>query len=640
MLHFIRERAKGFFAWLIVGLIIIPFAFFGINSYFDGGSADSVVARVDGVEITTSEFQRLYVRERTRRQEILGGNTDPALLNDVLIKRDVIDRLVNSAAVTQSAIDAGLRISDAQLRQEIVQNQQFQRDDRFDGELYARLLGSQGLTQEGFEAQIRQDLLVGQLISGITSSEFATEKELIEFAGLEGQQRDIGYMILTAKEHIEDATPTDDQVMTYYESNLDRYAITEQVSVEYLELSAQDLIDNIVVDEAALRKFYDEQQADFTANDERQASHILISVDPEAGENSDKAARDKAFAVLEKIKAGESFEALAETESDDVGTAVNGGDLGFFSRGMMVKPFEDAAFSMSVGDVSEPVRSAFGYHIIKLTDIKAQKIKTFEEMRDTLENEYRELKAEEQFYDIADQIADLTYEAPDTLEVAAQELGLTIKISPLFSRHSGDGIGANPKIRVAAFSQDVLEAGNNSEPITLKPDHLIVLRIKEHRASSHRPLEEVRDKIVQSLQREAAEEKVISKGQEIVQRATSGELTSVLAKSFNSEWHDTGFVARDESSVPSEILRAAFRINNPTQEKPSIEGLEMSSGDYAVISVNAVRSANREGKSEDGSDALDQEKNLIIRKYGSQVGNSVLQGIKKRAKIEINQNNL
>jgi len=307
MLHFIREHAKGFFAWLIVAMIIIPFAFWGINSYFGGGSADTVVAKVDGVEITTGEFQRVYARERARRQQILGGNADPAILNDVLIKREVIDRLINSTAVAQAASDAGLRISDAQLRQEIVQNQQFQRDGRFDGELYARLLGSLGLSQNGFEAQVRQDLLVEQLISGITSSEFATNKEQQEIASLESQQRDIGFIILAVKEYIDDVTPADDQIKTYYESHLDRFALSEQVSVEYLELSASDLIDNVAVDEDALRKLYEEQQAGLSMTEERRASHILISVDQEADENVEKVAREKALALLAKIRAGESF---------------------------------------------------------------------------------------------------------------------------------------------------------------------------------------------------------------------------------------------------------------------------------------------------------------------------------------------
>ncbi len=636
MLNTIREHAKGFFAWLIVILIIIPFAFWGINSYFGGGAADTVVAKVNDVEITTGEFQRVYVRERARRQQLLGENADPSLLNDALIKRDVIDRLVNSEAVAQAAAEAGLRISDTQLAREIIQNPQFQRDGRFDGELYARILNSMGLTEKEFEAQVKQDMLVEQLISGITGSEFATDKELQEIATLVNQERDIGYMILPARDFSEDITPTDEDIKAYYESNLDRFALPEQVSIEYLEISASDLLGNVDVDEEALRNMYEVQQADFIQAEERRASHILITVDPDADEATDKAARDKALKLLERIRAGESFGEIAKAESQDPGSAAEGGDLGFFGRGMMVKPFEDTVFSMAVGDISEPVRTNFGYHIIKLTDIKARQGKTFEEVRDALEQEYRELKAEDQFYDLAERLADLTYEVPDTLEVAAQELELEIKTTPLFSRHAGQGIAANPKVRAMAFSPDVMEAGNNSEPVTLAPNHVVVLRIKDHRPTSHRPLEEVKDEIVASLERDAAREKVKDLGETLRERMAAGEDPVALAREYKLEWHEAESVKRDDSSVPGEVLRAAFSVVPPASDQAGTAGVTLASGDYAVIAVKAVRSSEAAGGEEDADDF----KNLILRKYGTQIGNGTLDGIRKRSEIEIIQENL
>ncbi len=638
MMHFIREHAKGFFAWLIVILIIIPFAFWGINSYFDGGSADSVVARVNDVEITAREFQRVYVRERARRQEMLGENADPALLNDALIKRDVIDRLVNSESVAQAAIDAGLRIGDAQLAREIIQNPQFQQDGRFDGELYARLLNSMGLTEKGFEAEVRQDMLVEQLVSGVTGSEFATERELQEVAALVDQERDIAYLTLSPGDFSGEAVPTDEEIAAYYEENKDLFSLPEQVSVEYLELSATDLMDGIEVDEDALRRMYEEQEANFVQAEERRASHILITAGPDADEAADQAARDKALQLLERIRSGESFEEIAKAESQDPGSAAEGGDLGFFGRGMMVKPFEEAVYGMSIGDISEPVRTRFGYHIIKLTDIKAQQGRPFEEVRPTLEQEYRELVAEDRFYDIAEQLSDLTYEIPDTLEVAAQELELEIKTSPLFSRHAGEGIASNPKVRAMAFSPDVLEAGNNSEPVTIGTNHVVVLRIKDRRSTSHKPLEDVRDEIIASLQREASAEKARALGEEIRERMTAGEDPASLAEEYQLEWREAGFVRRDDSGVPGEVLRAAFRMMPPGQDQARIEGVELVSGGYAVVALKAVRgSAVAEGNGEESGERF---KNLVLRKYGAQAGNGVLESIRKRSKIEIIQENL
>ncbi len=638
MMHFIREHAKGFFAWLIVILIIIPFAFWGINSYFDGGSADSVVARVNDVEITAREFQRVYVRERARRQEMLGENADPALLNDALIKRDVIDRLVNSESVAQAAIDAGLRIGDAQLAREIIQNPQFQQDGRFDGELYARILNSMGLTEKGFEAEVRQDMLVEQLISGVTGSEFATARELQEVAALVDQERDIAYLTLSPGDFSGEAVPADEEIAAYYDENKDLFSLPEQVSVEYLELSAADLMDGIEVDEDALRRMYEEQEANFVQAEERRASHILIAVDPDADEAADQAARDKALQLLERIRSGESFEEIAKAESQDPGSAAEGGDLGFFGRGMMVKPFEEAVYGMSSGDISEPVRTRFGYHIIKLTDIKAQQGRPFEEVRAALEQEYRELVAEDRFYDIAEQLSDLTYEIPDTLEVAAQELGLEIKTSPLFSRHVGEGIASNPKVRAMAFSPDVLEAGNNSEPVTIGTNHVVVLRIKDRRSTSHKPLEDVRDEIIASLQRETSAEKARALGEKIRERLAAGEDPASLAEEYQVEWREAGFVRRDDSGVPGEVLRAAFRMMPPGQDQARIEGVELVSGGYAVVALKAVRdSAVAEGN---GEDTEERFKNLVLRKYGAQAGNGVLESIRKRSKIEIIQENL
>ena len=638
MMHFIREHAKGFFAWLIVILIIIPFAFWGINSYFDGGSADSVVARVNDVEITAREFQRVYVRERARRQEMLGENADPALLNDALIKRDVIDRLVNSQSVAQAAIDAGLRVGDTQLAREIIQNPQFQQDGRFDGELYARILNSMGLTEKGFEAEVRQDMLVEQLISGVTGSEFATARELQEVAALVDQERDIAYLTLSPGDFSGEAVPADEEIAAYYDENKDLFSLPEQVSVEYLELSAADLMDGIEVDEDALRRMYEEQEANFVQAEERRASHILIAVDPDADEAADQAARDKALQLLERIRSGESFEEIAKAESQDPGSAAEGGDLGFFGRGMMVKPFEEAVYGMSSGDISEPVRTRFGYHIIKLTDIKAQQGRPFEEVRAALEQEYRELVAEDRFYDIAEQLSDLTYEIPDTLEVAAQELGLEIKTSPLFSRHVGEGIASNPKVRAMAFSPDVLEAGNNSEPVTIGTNHVVVLRIKDRRSTSHKPLEDVRDEIIASLQRETSAEKARALGEKIRERLAAGEDPASLAEEYQVEWREAGFVRRDDSGVPGEVLRAAFRMMPPGQDQARIEGVELVSGGYAVVALKAVRdSAVAEGN---GEDTEERFKNLVLRKYGAQAGNGVLESIRKRSKIEIIQENL
>jgi len=296
------------------------------------------------------------------------------------------------------------------------------------------------------------------LISGLTESGFVTRKALDNALRLQKQQRKFGYLVLKASRFIDEkAALPESRIKSYYDDHQDRYVIPEKVSIAYLELSASDLVKQVKVDDEVLRKMYEEQQSQLAMGEERRASNILIPVEEGADEQTDKAARNKALDILKQLRAGASFKALAKKFSGDPESAAKGGDLGFFSHGMMVKPFEDSVYSMAVGDISEPVRTPFGYHIIKLTGIRKSAAQSFEKMRDALAKEYREQQAEEQFYDMADRIADLTYENPDNLEIASRELGLPVKKSTLFDRQHGSGIGSDAKVRAAAFSSDVLD---------------------------------------------------------------------------------------------------------------------------------------------------------------------------------------
>ncbi len=635
MLHFIRERAKGFFAWLIFILIVIPFAFWGINSYFEGGG-DVSVAKVNDEEIPVQEFQRLLLQERAFRKQLLGDNADPALLDDVLIKRSVLERLVNTTAVAQAAEAAGFRISDAQLRAHIIGNPQFQRDGRFDPQLYARILNSLGMREQAYEAELRRDLLVEQLIGSISDTAFVTPQELDGALRLQYQQRRIAYLVLKADDYLSDEPVADDEVEAYYESHLDRYVIPEQVRVAYLEIAATDLMAGITVDEDTLRKMYEAQRSEFMVPEERRASHILIAVEEGADEAAEAAARQKAEEILQRLKKGEPFEKLAKEFSDDPGSAANGGDLGYFGKGVMVKAFEEKAFAMKVGEISGPVRSRFGYHIIKLTDIRPAHGRDFEEVRATLEQEYRQQKAEEIFFDLTDRLTDLAYEVPDTLEVAAQELGLTIKVSDFFSREQGSGIAADPKVRAAAFSPDVLEAGNNSEPITIAPDHVVVLRVKDHRPLSHRPLDEVRGEIEQALRLQRARERAAEAGEALLQRIRGGEAPEAVAKDAGVQWLTPGFVGRQAQSLPRDIIRHVFTLAHPGQT-PVFSGKPLSGGDFAVIGLYEVKDGDVAAIAEE---ERKQWRQRMLRDMGRRESDAILEAIKQRSEIEIHQENM
>jgi len=629
MLQFIRDRAQGLIAWVIVILIIIPFALWGINQYF-GNDTELPVAKVNGSGIPQRDFQLVYQQVRAFRQSLMGDSFNPAFMDENDIKRDALDRLIRREVLAQSAIDAGFRVGNSQLGQTITKQEEFQSEGKFDPDLYQRLLSAQGMSPAKFESSLQRDLLANQMLASFSETGMVLDYELDKILRIREQQRKIGYLTLKADDYLGDAEISDDEITGYYETHLDRFAIPEQVSVEYLELSAASLAQHIQVDEEAVRKLYEEQAANFTVGEERRARHILIKVEEDADDQAVETARTKTQDLLSKIHAGEDFDKLARQHSEDAGSAADGGDLGYFARGVMVKPFEDAAFSMSVDDVSDLVRSPFGFHIIKLVGIKAGDTKSFDEVRAKLEQDYKDHKAEEQFFEQADLLADLTYETPDTLSVAAQELNLPIITTGFFSRNNGQGIASDPKVRETAFSIDVLEAKNNSEAIELGQNHLIVLRIKERKMASTRPQEEVTEQISSQLQRDKAKQAAEEAGKALLQRITAGENIELLADELKLEWKKTGFIGRNDTTVTSDIVRAAFKMRKPEASSPVNIGFGLPTGDYAIVTVYEVQDGDPAAVDVSERESL---KASILRSNGQQISGNLYEDLKQRMKI-------
>src|SRR3990172_3614633 len=438
MLQTIRDGARVWLAWIIIGLIIIPFALWGIQEYI-GDAGEVNVARVEGTDISLRQFQQSYEQQRSRLRAMLGANAN--LVEDEKIKKSVLEAMIKNELLRQSTDKLGLRVANAQLAQQIQSMPEFKKDGQFSKELFTQTLRSQGLVPERFEGLLRYSLLNEQLNTGITSTAILTQAELDEAIRLKNQQREIGYLILPWAGFKKDVVVDDAAIAQYYEKNKDRFINPEQASIQYLELSAQDIAAQIKPDEQELRKLYDEQRANFAVEEQRRASHILLAVDKAATEAAVAAAKAKAESALQRLRGGEDFAKGAQELSQDAATAKQGGDLGLFGKGVMDKAFEDSAFALKVGELSGIVKSGFGFHIIKVTEIKPAHVKSFEEARAELDNEYRQRKAEQQFFEKAETMANLVYENPDTLEIAAKELGLPIKTSEFFTRKGGSGIG-------------------------------------------------------------------------------------------------------------------------------------------------------------------------------------------------------
>ncbi|MEK7321814.1 MAG: SurA N-terminal domain-containing protein [Pseudomonadota bacterium] len=594
MLEFIRERAQGWVAWVIVIFLIATFALWGIQEYVSPDASVNV-AVVDGKEIPATQFQQTYQQQRARLQAMLGANFNPAMLDEKSMKNDVLEGMIDREVLVLNAAQSGMQVGDTRVGTYIRAIPELQNDGQFDKERYNNLLRSQGLSVKGFEQAIRGDLLLQQLRQGVMDTAFVTQPEVDALIRLREQRRDLGYLIVPVAQYLAEVQVDEQAIKRYYEDNREKFRTPEQVSVDYIELSVANLAGGEQITEEVLRQRYEEHKSEFSVPEERQARHILIQASSDAPPAQIDAARTKIQEILARVRKGESFADLARHYSEDPGSAQNGGDLGFFSRGAMDKAFEDASFALTEGQVSEPVRSAFGFHIIKLESVRGGQSKPFEEVRAQLAQEIKRQRAEEQYFALAEQLYNLTFENPDNLTVAAETLRLPIHSSGLFTREQGSGIASHPKVRAAAFGDDVLLRGNNSEAVELAADHEVVLRIKEHKPEAVRPLETVREEISQLLRIETAKKKTEEVGRALLSRLEKGEDIVSAATSLNLAWVRPGLVGRAAADVNPEIIGEAFRLQRPLPGKPLFGGKSLPSGDFTVLAVYEVKDGDPAG---------------------------------------------
>ncbi|WP_457676152.1 SurA N-terminal domain-containing protein [Thiolapillus sp.] len=587
MLLAIREKAQGWFAWLIVGFITIPFALWGIQSYL-GVSSDPVAVSVDGKEITERQIEQSVRQFRDRLRNQLGKAYRPELFDDKVLRKQVVEQMINDAVLAETADDWKLRVSDDFVRQYIQSIPGFQTNGRFNVQAYNTLIRNQGMTQRGFEEEVRSDLVMEQLRHGISGSAFATDREINDSIRLRDQERELSWLSVPGSKLAADYQPTDEEIRAYYDEHLSRYMVPERVKLEYLLLSPEILGADMEVTEDKLRDYYRQHADEFQAPEERKLRHILVQVAEDADQATVDAARAKAEDLEGRLAKGEKFEDLAREFSDDPGSREQGGDLGWISPGVMAKAFEEEAYRLNKGQVSKPVRTPFGFHIIEVTDIRNAD-QTFEALRGEIEAAWRRAQAEQILFDKAEQLADLSYESPDSLVPAAEALGLKIQQSDWLDRRGGKGVLASPKIVAAAFSDDVLSEGNNSELIELEGDNVLVLRVVEHEAEHPQPFEEVKDKVVAALKHEKGRTLAREKGEALLASLNAGEKT-LEQVAADEDWKlNSGIkVKRRSTLLPQTVREKAFGLPRPKEGKPSFGGAEMGNGDYALLAVTAV----------------------------------------------------
>ncbi|MGD8309637.1 MAG: SurA N-terminal domain-containing protein, partial [Chromatiales bacterium] len=602
MLTAIRERAQGWIAWAIVILISIPFALWGVQEYL-GIGAEPVVAKIGSREITQRELDTNFQSFRINLRERLGAAYDPALIDDEELRKQVLESMIRRDVVLQAAVDMGMRASDDLVRSTIAGIPSFRSNGGFDRAAYERNLRYQGLSPTMFEQRIRASIISTQLESGIRDSAFVTPSEAREILRLRQQRRGLAYLVLPAERYRPDEPPSDEAIAAYYSEHPKQFVAPERVRLSYIELNAASLAQALSPDEADLREYFELNRAEFVAPEQRRARHILIAVDESADPEAVSQARARAQAIMQRLSAGESFDVLAAEVSDDPGSAAEGGDLGWFQRGVMDPAFEEAVFAMDEGEVKGPVRSAFGFHIIELTGVREPKA-DFAAMKDQVRAAYAKRESERLYYEYAERLGNLTYENPDSLEPAAEALGLEVRDSDWITRGGGSGPLSSPKVTSAAFSDDVLAQRFNSEPIELEPEHVVVLRVAEHEAERQKTLDEVRDQIAEQLQEQRAAERARRAGEEMLGRLRAGQGLEAAAAELDAGWQTPGLIGRDASGIPPGVLNSAFRLPKPAEGEKTFGSAELPGGDFAVIAVDEVREGGGEAADAPRQNAL------------------------------------
>ncbi|MEW8550382.1 MAG: SurA N-terminal domain-containing protein [Candidatus Thiodiazotropha endolucinida] len=626
MLQVIRDKAQGWIAWAIVILISIPFALWGIQSYLGVGS-EPIAATVNGAEINERTLDNQYQRFRQQLREQLGAAYRPEMFDDARMRKEVLNRLIRDELVQQTSNRMGLRAGSNMIQASILSMPTFQKDGRYDQQTYERALRLQGLSPAGFEDRVRRALVAEQLSQAVNAGGFVTPKELNESQRLLKQTRELSYFVVPASDFKLSDELSDDEIKAYYEANQSAFISPEKVKVEYILLDAGTAGGTIEVDEERLRGYYENNQDEFGLPEQRQASHILILAAADADQSTVDEAKAKIDALAERVRNGESFEELAKQNSQDPGSAASGGDLGFFGKGIMDPAFESAVYALQEGGVSEPVRTSFGFHLIKLTGIKDGTVKPFEEARTEIEVAYRKFEGERLYFELAEQLADLSYEDPGSLESAASVLELSIQQSDWITREQGAGVFANLKVRTAAYSDDVLKEHNNSELIEIDGTSSLVLRVLDHQESSVLPLDEVKQQITETLQQQKAEQQAQAEAEKRMAEMAAGAPLSDVAESYAVTGPMT--VDRNDRQIPPGLSSALFRTAKPAAGGSSPGTARLAGGDFAVYLLTGVT----EGSADDKSNLQQQES--LRRMLGRDHYEMVLTDLESRADIEI-----
>lgn len=586
MLDKLREGAQGKVAKVILGLIILSFALAGVGSYLNG-PARTAPATVNGNDISAPALENAYRNERARMESQMGEAFNQLAANPDYMKqfrRGVLDRLIDQALIDDKARSLGLRVSDEQIKQAIVAMPEFAENGKFSNDRYLQLIRRAGMTPEMFRDSLRQDMVRQQLMGAVLGSEFALKGEAEQLDRLYNQTRDLRLIRLAASAYVDGIEVSDAEVEQFYKANSARFMNDETVKVDYLLLDAANLGKNIKVTEQDAQDYYDQHQDLFQRPERRQVAHILIPFGKD-----EKAAEQKAEAVLAKAKAGDDFAALAKADSSDTFSAKKGGELDWFEKGVMDPAFEKAAFALAkAGDLSAVVKSPFGFHIIKLLGVEPAKTKPFVDvMSDTIARLQSE-KAKEQFFAEQQKMADSSFENPDSLDLTAEAMGLQVQSTGYFSQADAPAPLNDPKVLSVAFSEQLRDDNTNSDVIELADGKALVLHIMGHQPKAAKPLAEVKEQVITAIKHDKASEVARGKAQGLLDKLKAGENVQADLTTLGLKVDTHTGVSRFAQEMDQNLVTQAFRMPHPTDGKPSVELVTEANGDRVVVALDKV----------------------------------------------------
>ena len=627
MFDFVKSRRVV--TGIVLGLIAIPFAFFGIDFYFRGGDPADQVAKVGGTSVSGREFAEALRQRQEAMRRAMRGQVDQALLDSPELRQAVLEQLVDERVVYSAALKSGIGVTNAELQSVIAGIPGFRENGgtgKFSRDLYVAALRNQGMSEAGFESLLRKDLVLSRARGGLATTAFVPTAVLDRLYRLRQQEREVSQGVFVPAQFTAQVKLEANAAQAYYDAHKDEFRLPEKVRAEYVILSLDGIQRQIEVTAEEVKQYYEEHKQQFGTPEERRASHILIGAPANATPDQKAKAKAKAESLLaEAKKSPKAFAELAKKNSEDPGSAAEGGDLGFNPRGRMVKPFDDTLFGMKVGEISGPVETQYGYHIIKLDAIKSGEGPKFEAVKPKIEEEVRKSKAGKRFAEAAENFSNTVYEQPDSLKPAVDLYKLEVQKSGWVTREGGDPpLLNNQKFLRALFSDDVLKHKRNSEAVEIAPNMLISARIIEHQPAAQRPFAEVQADIVRQLTLERAVQLAKQDGEAKLAQLKKGEAAQIA-------WSPAQTVTRERrAGLHPEAVQAVFGAD--ASKLPAYVGLETPDGRYVIYRVTKVTSV----------DTVDAESRKGLARQvdqasGMEAAAATLANQKKKADIQINR---